>query len=695
MNSYKQENPAGLEHNTLDDRNRALVQDNARLELRATTAEQKAQALATALESARVGYWEWNPETGEFFVDRQWAAISGHSPEDFINPDITVWQNLCHPDDRETAIQTLLNCTEGKQEFFELSLRVHHKNGEWLRVLDRGKAYRYDSNGRAANIAGSRIALQDQTEHDTSPHHNGNQISDDNKPELRSLIANIPGVVYHINASGKSTIISNQPSSLIAPQASDPALPDVISLVYPDDHQKVASSCSLLKTGKHSLTLVYRIITAQNTVRWVEDHRTSIFSEDGLYTGINGILCDISDRIASQEEALRLESQIQKSQRLETIGTLAGGVAHDFNNILTPIIGYAEMGLATLSEDEPLHEYLTEIMNAAERAQKLIAQILTFSRSQQGKPSPLNLQSSITETIRLISPTLPSSISIEQQIDASCRNVMADPSQIHQVIVNLCTNAIHAMEETGGTLKIELKEISHEAELSLRKLNLQEGTVYAELSVSDTGTGMDEETLARIFEPFFTTKTIDKGTGLGLSVIHGIITRANGRIYVDSTKGKGATVHIYLPVIEDSHHFQHEKHPGIIKQSGSVLFVDDEPSAVQMMTIMMTKLGFRIKAEQSPVEALKIFSEHPDQFDLVITDLTMPEMTGIQLAGELHKISPAIPVILMTGYGKIIDHDTPLSYYGISRLLKKPVKLVQLASAVNEVLSVTNTQQTP
>ncbi|HWQ27363.1 MAG TPA: PAS domain S-box protein [Chlorobaculum sp.] len=507
--------------------------------------------------------------------------------------------------------------------------------------------------------------------------------------EFKSLIDNIPGAVYRINGSGKTSMLSMLPDLVAEMVATDyeTELFETLSMVHPDDRDAVAESYRTLKESRRSETLVYRIVTGQNSIRWIEDRKTSTFSDGGLFTGIDGILFDITERIAAQDEKHQLEARLRKSQRLETIGTLAGGIAHDFNNILTPILGYSEMGLISLSSEDPLHEYFTEIMQASERAQNLVSQILTFSRAQDSKPSPVSIQAIISEALKLLRPSIPSTITIEQHIDKSCRNALADPSQIHQVIINLCTNAFHAMENSAGKLSIDLRETQADTKLPAGLQKLREGS-YVQLSISDTGCGMDDATMERIFEPFFTTKSVEKGTGLGLSVVHGIITSCNGEITVESTPQQGTTFRIFLPVIDENAAVKLGK-SAPQKGSGSILFVDDEPAAVQMMTIMMTKLGFSIQAEISPVKALNLFRENPGRFDLVITDLTMPEMTGIQLAGELHKTTPALPVILMTGYGKIIEQATPFSSYGISRLLKKPVKLAQLSSAVNEVLSAT------
>lgn len=683
MDSHHPDSPADADSRMPEGGIVALEKKIAMLESRASIAEQRAEALETALESARAGFWEWEIESGTIRIDRQWANITGHGPAEFGAMTIEKWRELCHPDDLGLVASSMDEFLDAAEGALDLELRVRHKSGEWIRVVDRGKITRRDRNGKPSQLTGSRQALdaqRDKCEPDAKKA----------QEELQALIDNIPGAMYHIDAAGQ-TIIRTKPPEFLKALASEhhgTPLFNTLSMIHHDDRHMVASAYSKLREAPQSRTLVYRIATPEGGVRWIEDHMRSSFSDDGLFSGIDGLLCEITDRITSLEEARQLEAQLRKSQRLETIGTLAGGIAHDFNNILTPILGYSEMGLAGIGEDDPMHEYFAEIMQAAERAQKLVGQILTFSRAEEGKAASVSIQEIIDEAIQLLRPSLPSTITIEEHIDNSCRNVLADPTQMHQVVVNLCTNAFHAMEQTGGVLKIGLREISAENGAPSVVPKLPDGN-YIELTVSDTGTGMDEPTIERIFEPFFTTKSIEKGTGLGLSVVHGIVTAANGQLSAESDQGKGSTFHVWLPVVENKSSNSPEEKLQPAKYTANVLFVDDEPAAVQMVTIMMTKLGYNIRAEKSPVEALNLFREQANQFDLVITDLTMPDMTGIQLTSEIHKISPSIPVILMTGYGKIIDHDTPLKHYGINRLLKKPVKLAQLASAVNEVLSST------
>ncbi|HWR02305.1 MAG TPA: PAS domain-containing protein [Chlorobaculum sp.] len=687
MDSYKTEPLTGTDYPELESENASLRQQLALLVRRASISEQAQQSLELALDATRAGYWNWNIATGEIDINRQWAEIIGYEYEKLLPLTMDFWMELCHPDDLKLSKLLIEEHLSGRTPFYELELRVRHRNGNWIWVLDRGKICQFDEKGNPLRLIGSRHDITTRKMSEEALRNSA--VHERIAQEFKSLIENIPGAVYRINGSGKTIMLSKPPDFLTGLEGKDYEIAcfETLSMVHPNDRDAVADSYRSLKESKKSQTLIYRIVTGDNTFRWIEDRKTSTFSGDGTFTGIDGILFDITDRIAAQEEKHKLESQLRKSQRLETIGTLAGGIAHDFNNILTPILGYSEMGVVSLPSDNPLHEYFTEIMQAAERAQNLVSQILTFSRAQENTPSATNVQSIISEALKLLRPSIPSTITIEQHIESSSRNTLADPSQIQQVIVNLCTNAFHAMEETGGTLSIDLREIEVEKDKPAGLLKLPQG-IYLQLSITDTGSGMDEATVERIFEPFFTTKSVEKGTGLGLSVVHGIITACNGDISVESVLGQGTTLRVYLPVIAEKASIEPDSNNSN-NISGSVLFVDDEPAAVQIMILMMKKLGHTIHAESSPVQALKLYRENPGRFDLVITDLTMPEMTGIQLAGELHKTTPELPVILMTGYGKIIDQATSFSHYGISRLLKKPVKLVQLSAAVNEVLSAT------
>ncbi len=504
--------------------------------------------------------------------------------------------------------------------------------------------------------------------------------------EFQALINNIPGAVYQTNDEGKTTILSLISDFLTGytNKEFEHELFATGNIIHPEERDAVFASNRNMKSARISQTLLYRIITKEGSVKWLEDRKTSVFSPDGKFNGIDGILFDVTERVMAQKEHQILESNLRRTQRLETIGTLAGGIAHDFNNILTPILGYAEMGVQSQSTDEFQQEYFSEIFKAAERAKNLVAQILTFSKGQENKQEIVHVQDVVDEALKLLRPSIPSTITIEKHVDRSCGTILADSSQIHQVVINLSTNAFHAMEESGGLLTIQLKEIVANSSLKKQLPNLH-AKKYAKLSISDTGKGMTESTIERIFEPFFTTKSVDKGSGLGLSVVHGIVTSFGGEIAIDSTPETGTTFNVYLPIAGKQVDTVPVKE-SCIKGYGSILFVDDELAVLRVMTIMITRLGFKIQAVSSPLQALELFQKNPAQFDLLITDLTMPEMTGIELAEELHKIKPHLPVLMMTGYEKDIEHISYPNVYGICQFLKKPVTMTQMATAINEII---------
>ncbi len=385
------------------------------------------------------------------------------------------------------------------------------------------------------------------------------------------------------------------------------------------------------------------------------------------------------------KELAKYERQLQQVLKIQAIGTLAGGIAHDFNNILFPIVGYTELTMDEVSEDSVAHKNLEEILKAAHRAKNLVQQILTFSRQSDQERKPIKVQNIITETLRLLRASIPASIEIIHKIQDDCGHIMGDPTQIHQVIMNLCTNAYQAMQDKGGKLEVILTEIDVGYEEMIDKVGMQPGK-HLRLLVKDEGCGMEASVLDRIFEPYYTTKEQGKGTGLGLSVIHGIVKNHRGDITVKSTPGKGTIFQVYLPLIEDvDPDVEFESTDGAIKGEERILLVDDEEQIVAMEQQMLENLGYRVTARTDSAEALKVFAEHPQNFDLVITDMTMPHMTGDQLAQKMLDIEPNIPVILCTGFNQGITEEKALAM-GIQKFVMKPVVKKELASTIRTVL---------
>jgi signal transduction histidine kinase/ActR/RegA family two-component response regulator len=395
---------------------------------------------------------------------------------------------------------------------------------------------------------------------------------------------------------------------------------------------------------------------------------------------------NLEKMVAERTRALaNSEKQLQQVMKLQAIGTLAGGIAHDFNNILFPIVGYTELTMDDVPEGSQARQNLDEVLKAANRAKELVQQILTFSRQSSQERRPLKVQYLIKEATKLLRATIPSSIEIECNIDESCGPIKGDPTQIHQIIMNLCTNAYHALQETGGKLEVSLKEIYISYEQSLDRVGMKIGK-HIELMVKDSGHGMEPQVIERIFEPYFTTKEQGKGTGLGLSVIHGIVKSHGGDITVSSRPGNGATFKVYLPIIDDIEEEIHVIEPLIaINGEERILLVDDEAQIIDIEQQILERLGYKVTPKTDSEEALEEFAAQPDRFDLVITDMTMPKMTGDQLARRMMDIKPQIPVILCTGFNEAISEEKALAM-GIDKFVMKPIVKDELASTIRTVL---------
>jgi len=381
-----------------------------------------------------------------------------------------------------------------------------------------------------------------------------------------------------------------------------------------------------------------------------------------------------------------LEEQLLQAQKMEAIGTLAGGIAHDFNNVLAGILGSAELVREDLPPDHPTQEYVGSIMTAANRARDLVQQILTFSRRQDSEKRVLQLQPIVGECVKLLRSTIPAMVKIAHHVEPGCPPVLADPTQIHQVIMNISTNAWHALPETGGRIDISLRSVDVDAAMVTRHPELRPGA-FVRLAITDNGHGMDAKTRERIFEPFFTTKPASKGSGLGLSVVHGIIKSHRGAIVMESEPGRGTTFQIYLPArrvpkAEPSVPIQAIPHG----HGEQILFVDDEPIVARSTEEFLKRLGYAVTRCEQSDDALARFRREPRQFDLVITDWAMPGMSGTELVTAVHEIRPDIPMLLMSGF---VDStvQSAARTIGVGEILIKPVNPELLAQAVAQVLA--------
>jgi PAS domain S-box-containing protein len=443
-----------------------------------------------------------------------------------------------------------------------------------------------------------------------------------------------------------------------------------LSFVHPEDRARIQQELAgFLKQGDEAL-LELRILRNDGSVRWIGVKGRANRDADGLPVQLRGAIIDITDRIRAQE-----------SQRLEALGTLAGGIAHDFNNMLLAIAANTALAAADLPREHPVQEYLTEIERAGTRASQLVQRILTFSRPEAHELRMLQLRCETEEALRLLRATVPAMIEIRTQFAADLPAVRADSTQIHQIVINLMTNAVHAVGPRGGVIDVRLESVRVSPQLSGSVSGLRPGR-YARLTVSDNGCGMDRGTMERIFDPFFTTKPSGQGTGLGLSVVHGIMKSYDGAVAVYSEPNRGAAFHLYFPAHQCAEDTPIPRAPEVPAGRGQrVLYVDDERPLVRVTTRILQRLGYVVTGFSEPAEAVKVFRSRPNDFDVVVTDLSMPGMSGLDFAREVLTLRSDLPILMTSGYVSPDDRDAAIAL-GIRELIAKPAVMEQLGHAL-------------
>lgn len=409
----------------------------------------------------------------------------------------------------------------------------------------------------------------------------------------------------------------------------------------------------------------------------LESSGVPIFDKDGKFRGYRGIDRDITKRT-------NLEDQLRQAHKMEAIGTLAGGIAHDFNNILAAILGYAGMALNDIPDHSPAKYDIEQVLQAGNRAKDLVKHILSFSRKEVQSRSSVQIHLITQEALKLLRASIPTTVEITHKIDTQCGSILAEPTQIHQVLMNLCTNAAQAMDEDGGVLQVEVVPISLNQDDIPSEPNLKPGK-YIRISVKDSGVGIEPQNLERIFDPYFTTKEIGKGSGMGLAVVAGIVKSHDGMLTVDSIPGEGTTFYLYFPRIEEIAQEKAEETSPLPTGKEKILVVDDEKNIIDLTRRRLERLGYQVTTQTSSRKALEIFQSQPNAFDLVISDQTMPEMTGANLAKRLKTIKPDIPIILCSGYSSKMDAEKA-NLAGISAFIMKPVEQKTFAQTVRMVL---------
>lgn len=536
--------------------------------------------------------------------------------------------------------------------------------GNWDRELIASSIYEVNDLATSFNRMGKQV------EQRTKKLSSVNKKMIEERELLNAIIDNIPVLITRYDPRANMLYLNKAFERIIGWKTEEVVNIDMMEEVYPDPEYRQQAFDYMQKNSIEWKEFKVRAKSGDI----VDSEWSNIKLEDGTQIGI-GI--DITER-------KKLESNLKQAQKMESIGTLAGGIAHDFNNILYPIIGFSEMLKEDLPPDSPEHESAQEIFNAGRRGGELVKQILAFSRQTEHKLSPVHFQKILTEVCKLTRSTIPSDIEIHHDIQKDCGLVMAESSQLHQIAMNLITNAYHAVEKTSGEISIKLKEIMLDND-DLKDSPLKPGQ-YVMLSVSDNGVGIPREIKNNIFEPYFTTKGKGKGTGLGLAVVYGILTEHKGDIKVYSEVGKGTTFNVYLPLMKkDAEKGVADQVSQIEIGTENLLLVDDEVSVAKLEKLMLERLGYKVTVQTNSVDALTVFEANPESFDLVITDMTMPAMTGDQLAREILLIKPDIPIIICTGFSERVNKEQA-QVIGVKGFLMKPVIKFDMAQMVRKIL---------
>lgn len=504
---------------------------------------------------------------------------------------------------------------------------------------------------------------------------------------FRDLFNSISDLVYTQDLEGR--LLSANPAlhRLFGYRAEELLGRPISDFMLPEHRDRFESEYlkALLEKGSYEGITPY-LATDGSTI-YIE-YRSELVRPENDAPFISGIGRDVTGRVLARREKRRLEGQIRQAQKMESIGTLSGGVAHDFNNVLSIIIGNAELAEAELPGNHQARPYVNEIQTAGVRARDVVRQLLTFSRKTREEKQAVDLCMLVGEALKLLRPVIAANIEIRTRLPKQPAVVSADPTQIHQVLINLCGNAADAMAVSGGILTVSLAAAHLNDQNAALDPDMGAGCFFR-LGVKDTGHGIAAKSLERIFDPYFTTKDVDKGTGLGLSVVHGIVKSHGGSIRVRSQPGQGCEFEILLPAAEKNAEAVLAQTGNVPRGQGHILLIDDEPMIVSLNQQRLERLGYRVSGHTDPKAALDMFSSDPYRFDLVITDMTMPRITGDRLAEKILAIRPEMKIVLCTGYSTQISDKTAASL-GIARYLEKPVQMQQLAEVVCDVLSVSD-----
>ena len=601
--------------------------------------------------------------------------ISGYPASDFIGSRVRTFASIIHPDDRDMVWNAIEeSITNG--DSFMLEYRITDIKGHELWVYEHGVGI---------NGENGKIQYLDGVIYDITERKLAEEALRKKEGRYRTLFNAANDTIFtmkddvFMDCNLKTLEMFGRERYEII--GKNPA--DFSPVLQPDGITSKEKALQKIKAAYQGETqhFEWQHIRKDGSMFDVDVNLNRVELSDGPH--IQAIVRDISKQKRVEKERKQLQKQLIQAQKMEAIGTLAGGIAHDFNNILSAIIGFTEISLRDAPHGSKLKDNLQRILSAGIRAGDLVKQILTFSRQTERAVKPVQIKSITKEALKLIRASLPATIDVAQDIH-SASTVMADPTQIHQIIMNLCTNAAHAMQMRGGKMTVSLTDIMLDDDFCKTHTDVVPGA-YIELTVKDSGHGMSPEAKDRIFDPFFTTKKPDEGTGLGLSVVHGIVKDCGGLITVESAPGKGSRFRVFLPIIDTESIGKVVTRAPLPMGTERILFVDDEPNQVDIGKQVLTLLGYSVTGETSSLAALKVFRQNPDLFDLVVTDMTMPKMTGDELAKEMLALKADLPIIICTGYSEKIT-PAKAKALGIKEMIMKPAVVEEIATTVRRVL---------
>ena len=631
------------------------------------------------VETAQDLFWQCDLDGRYTYLNKAWEEHLGYRTGEMIGHKFTEFQNKDYADQDWIELENLLR--HGSTYHYETE--YISKTGEIVNLIFSGKAMR--------NKQGQTIGAMGSAYNSTNYKKTLNAL-EKSEELFRSFFKYSPIGINVFDLRGKVIAVNSTARGYFGVSEDDP----LSKYCLFDDPSITDQTKWKIRNGQVATEARYIDFKA------IKSHKMYVTSKDEsnrvfvklTYApygpdladpiGFVVIIQNLTDIKELEEERLLSERHLQQMQKLESLGVLAGGIAHDFNNILGIILGNIELAMDDVTDWNPASQNLDEVKKACIRAKDVVRQILSFSRKSEVVQKEINLASVVVESLKLIRVSIPTSIDIRHNISKDINDIFGDPTQIHQIMINLCTNAAHAMENEGGILEVTLRniEISEDTKSQYSALNYGP---HVHLRVSDTGDGISPEMIDRIFDPYFTTKDVGKGSGMGLAVVHGIVKNHHGEISVESETGKGTVFNILFPAVQG--HAKDESEDGQEPPTGNerILFVDDEASLVNLNQQRLERLGYKVIPKTDPSEALDFFRTNPDQIDLIITDMAMPHMTGEKLAQEILNIVPEMPIILCTGYSERMSEDRAQEL-GIRKYIEKPFGRERLAISVREVL---------